>query len=306
MIRELKKWLLGPYARCAAAPCIRPYPGWTTGSGTGPDTPGIEEQREMWQALREPMPVEWLEGLRINIYPGNETSHVVFLTGLYEPNEFYWLNSFLKPGMIVVDGGANMGLYTLFAARRVGAKGRVLAIEPSAREFGRLSAHVRMNALGNVRCRNVALGKEVTAADLKVAAEWNAGHNTLGEFGYDGVELNRTERVKVVPLDMLIREQGLGRIDLIKLDIEGAEYDALRGAEDTLRRFRPALLLELAERSLRHQGHDVEEIRNLLDACGYDLYGFDAQASGLVTAVKGQEYDAENYIALTRPLDRSD
>jgi FkbM family methyltransferase len=260
----------------------------------------MERRRALWEKLGKSVTVSWLEGLRIRLFPGNETSHVLFLTGLYEPNEFLWLDRFLAPGMTVIDGGANIGLYTLYAARRVGPAGTVLAIEPSQRDFDRLTEHVRLTRLRNVRCRRLALSRAPGRGQLRVAAEWNAGHNTLGEFGYETTELVRVEEVKVRALDAIVADEGLQRVDLIKLDIEGAEYDALRGAEATIRRFRPAILVELADRTLRHQGAHSGQIWDFLEGRGYTLYGFDANRARLQPAARKPKYDSENLVAVPR------
>ena len=291
------------YGRCAAeaAPArIVLFPNWTTGSGTAAAGPEMDRRRAVWEGLGEPVTIPWLENLRLRIFPGNETSAVLFLTGLYEPNEFCWLQRFLKPGMTVIDGGANMGLYTLYAARRIGRRGTVVALEPSAREFDRLAGHVRLNRLANVRCRRLALGREAGKGRLRVAAEWNAGHNTLGAFGYEATETAGVEEVDIRALDSIVVEEALERVDLVKLDLEGAEFDALLGAERTLRRFEPAILIELADRTLRHQGAESGQIWDFLEERGYAMHGFDPDTGALVPATRKPAYDSENLVALPR------
>lgn len=300
MTGALRRLLLGRCARRAAAPRIVPYPGWTTGSDTDADSPGMHVRRAMWENLRKAGTILWLDGLKVRLFPGNETSRVLFLTGLYEPNEFCWLRRYLEPGMTVIDGGANMGLYALYAARRVGPTGTIVAVEPSVREYDRLVAHVRLNRLRNVRCRRFALGRAATRGRLRIAAELNAGHNTLGEFGYEATELVRVEEVEVRALDAIVADEGLDRVDLVKLDLEGAEYDALLGAEATIRRFRPAILVELADRTLRHQGAHSGQIWDFLEGRGYTLYGFDANHARLQPAARKPEYDSENLVAVAR------
>lgn len=282
----------------AAKPAIRATPEWTIGTGTADENPEIRFRRELYERLRSPITVRWLDRSRIRIFPNNELSRVVYLTGLYEPNEFLWLDRFLARGMTVIDAGANQGLYTIFAARRVGPEGRVISLEPSRREFDRLTELVRFNRLRNVRCRRLALSRAPGRGQLRVAAEWNAGHNTLGEFGYETTELVRLEEVDVRALDAIVADEGLQRVDLIKLDIEGAEYDALRGAEATIRRFRPAILVELADRTLQHQGASSAQIWTFLEALSYRLYAFDADSRALVPAHQRDYYDSENLVAL--------
>ncbi len=297
MTGALRKLLLGRYARRAAAPRIVPYPGWTTGSETEADSPEMERRRALWEKLGKSVTVSWLEGLRIRLFPGNETSHVLFLTGLYEPNEFLWLDRFLAPGMTVIDGGANMGLYALYCARRIAPGGLVLAVEPSARELARLEGHVALNRLDNVRVIRQGLAATPGEGRLRIAAEWNAGHNTLGNFGYAETEQIGVEAVPLTTIDKLADKEGLTRVDVVKLDLEGSELAALKGARQTLRRFRPAVLVEATDRTLRHQGASRAALLRQLEDFGYDVCVCDG-AGGLVAETEAGPEAPENVIAL--------
>lgn len=259
----------------AAAPSIRATPRWTTGTGTDDDTPELHLRRALYDGLRKPVTVRWLNGQRLRIFPDNEVSRVVYLTGLYEPNEFLWLDGFLKPGMAAIDVGANQGLYTLFIAHRIGPAGRVLALEPSRRELTRLAGHVRLNRLRNVTCLPVAAGAAPGEGTLRVAAEYNAGHNTLGAFAYPTTEALRTETVAVETIDSVCARQQVDRVDFMKLDIEGAEFAALQGARKIIDDHRPAMLVELTDDALAHQGATRHDVVSFLVERGYAILAFD-------------------------------
>src|SRR5262249_42023235 len=151
------------------------------------------------------------------------------------------------------DAGANDGLYTLFASRKVGEEGVVLSIEPSARELERLYRHVERNRARNVRVVAGALGEQGGRASLRVADDGHAGQNTLGVFGHGGTRLAGESEVAVERLDDLVARQGLHRVDVIKLDVEGAEMAALAGAGRTLAGSKPLLLVEVFDDALRAQ-----------------------------------------------------
>lgn len=261
----------------AATPAIRATPGWTTGTGTGTedDTPELRLRRELYDGLRQPITIRWLDGHRVRVVPNNELSRVVYLTGMYEPNEFLWLNGFLKPGMTVIDAGANQGLYTLFMAPRVGPEGRVVALEPSHREFTRLTDHMRLNDIRNVTCLPLAATAAPGEATLRVAAEYNAGHNTLGDFAYPTTETLRMETVAVDTIDSICEREQVCRVDFMKLDIEGAEFAALEGARRTIDDHRPAMLIELADDALAHQGATRGDVISFLTDRGYAILYFD-------------------------------
>jgi len=283
-------------ARLAAKAVLQPYPGWVLGAGQAGSLQ-TRFRRAIWRLCARPFTVAWAEDLRLTLYPGNETSRSIFVTGLYEPNEFLLLSKILKPGMIVVDVGANMGLYTLYAARRIGTVGRVLAIELSGRESAILENNVGLNALTNVTVRGNAISDKVSEAELLVAQAQHSGHNTLGAFGYN-TPLDHREKTQTEPLDDMVTADGLARVDVVKMDIEGAELKALRGARETLERHRPLLLLELSDRALQHQDASSADVLVLLAQYGYKVYGFDGQ-TGLPKPLEQKGYyDSENIIAV--------
>jgi FkbM family methyltransferase len=242
--------------------------------------------------------IPWLDGLVVHAYPGNEISRAIFLTGCYEPNEFCWLDRILGPGMVLIDVGANFGLYTLFASRKVGNRGTVVAIEPSSREFQRLKANVEANALSNVRLLQVAVSDRRGQAKLTVATEEKSGHNTLGAFGYDSVVPEDKVSVRTERLDDLVQEEGLQRVDVVKMDIEGAELFALRGAAEILARFQPVLLLELSDRTLAQQGCTSEQVWEFLSERRYRIYSFADDTGECVPAQQKHYFDSQNMIAV--------
>jgi FkbM family methyltransferase len=259
-------------------------------------------RRQVWYAVGAPVLTPWLDGLSVYAYPGNETSRAIFITGNYEPNEFFLLSEVIRPGMTFVDAGANMGLYTLFAARKIGERGTVLAIEPSARECGRLLKNVKINALSNVRLVRNAISDSCLEVDLLIAEEEWSGHNTLGAFAYD-TPLAAKESVRTKRLDDIVSEEGLTRVDIVKMDVEGAELRALKGAACILERFRPLLLLELADRALRHQDCSSAGIWDLLRQRGYRIFSFDQRTGLPVLAQQKPYYDSENVVAVPDPYE---
>jgi len=286
----------GLRTRLAAKPVLETCPGWVLGSGQSASLQA-GFRKAIWRLFRKPFTVPWLDDLHLTLYPGNETSRSIFVTGRYEPNEFCLLSKVLEPGMTFVDVGANMGLYTLYAARRVGASGFVLAIEPSSREIAVLKRNVEINALNNVRIRHVAVSDCATEVELLVARAQNSGHNTLGAFGYN-TPLDYKEKIQAQNLDVLVYVEALGRVHVVKMDIEGAELKALRGAVMTLQRDHPLLWLELSDRLLQHQNATSAEVLSLLSQYGYRMYGFEG-STGLPAPLPSRNFfDSENIIAV--------
>jgi FkbM family methyltransferase len=283
-------------------PSLRPIPGWHTywGVESCPSDRFLRTRTELWSSLKRPVLMRWLGDLLVTIWPGNELSRVLFLTGNFEPNELTWMSQTLTEGMTVIDVGAHMGMYTLTASKLVGESGVVLALEPSTREFQRLTFHVTLNDLKNVRCFQIAASSSFGEATLKIGSEWNSGHNTFGEFFNESVKMLREERVPTQTVDALVAGQGLERVDFIKIDVEGHEFQVLAGAVETISRFRPRILIEVFEETLRRQGACVEAVLGFLTAHDYALNEFSDANGELVPLASLPGNESRNLVALPR------
>jgi len=156
----------------------------------------------------------------------------------YEP-ELAYLEKILSPGNLSIDVGANFGVYTLVASRLVGETGRVLAFEPTAQSFATLRQNIALNHFSNVRAFSSR-----TSADRGKARLYHARDpvgNSLGKDPLWGVE---GEEVQTEALDNLLEESGIGRVDAIKIDVEGAEELVLRGAIRCLTSYNPIVIFE--------------------------------------------------------------
>ena len=270
---------LAPHA--AQPRALGRFPGWSFTVEEHSPTPQLSLRREIWrrfgrERVEAPVRVAWFEELRLDLVLGNDQSRCLYVCGSYEPNEFDFLARVLRGGMTVIDVGANEGFYSLFCARRVGAKGMVVAVEPSPRERSRLERNVALNRLRNVRVVASALAARPGRAVLRIANAEHNGQNSLGAFGHASVTLAGQVEVELEPLDTLVRTQALGRVDLIKLDVEGAELAVLQGAEAVLAASRPLLLFELFDAALRGQGASAQEVLDFLAARGYRFLRFGA------------------------------
>ena len=149
----------------------------------------------------------------------------MYFLGAYEPIEAYLFTRLVRPGLTVVDAGANVGQYTLLAASGVGPTGAVHCFEPVAANFARLEAHLAANRVINVRANRSALWHEPAEVRLGLPADTvgNAGSFSVGSLASSVVA------ALAEPLDAYDERMGVGRVDLVKMDIEGAEWAALRG-----------------------------------------------------------------------------
>lgn len=262
-------------------------PGWFFDIAAGDHSRLVQMRRDVWKHYREqnieqPVTVRWYEGLRLKMRLGNDMSLCLYVGGSYEPNEFALIAAAITPGMVFVDGGANDGYYSLFAATKVGEHGRVVAVEPSSREYDRLVANVGVNKLRNITALRIALGREPGESTLAIAEEEHSGQNTVGDrIANVKVRAVRHEPVRVESLDSLVETQGLQRVDFVKLDVEGSEFAVLEGAAGTIERHRPLLQIEVEEERLASQNVTKQEIARMLGGYGYELWVFDSETGQL-------------------------
>lgn len=186
--------------------------------------------------------------------------------GAYEPHLIAFLEAFLAPGMHIVDAGANIGLYSLLAASRVGAAGRVHSFEPNSENCRLLLASAAANGFDNISLHPVALGNSTGYAYFTLA---------LGSNGGLQDDLNRNifdESCKIVPV-MRLDDFDLRRIDLLKMDVEGAEALLVEGAPDTLSRCRPVIVAEFSYEMLhRVARRDGAEFLARVQEMGFELF----------------------------------
>ena len=312
---NLGRWLIvnaptigSAYATLLApgVPRLRPRPGWVFAEEYYEERRWLACRRgALWEAAREkdlavPITVRWHSGTTVDLTLGNDNSLCLYVCGSFEPNEFAFLDRVLKPGMVFVDVGANDGYYTLFAARRVGPTGLVIAAEPSSRERAHLQRNLGRNGLDNVTVVPAAIGAASGLADLHLAHGVHAGHNTLGAFAHDDVVRASLERVAIEPLDSVVTRLGLTHVDFVKIDVEGAEARVIAGAMKVLGSMRPILLLEVNDKALRAQGNCADTLLGTLrEAFGYELFVFSA-ATGLLEPWLGGEALSANVAAMPK------
>lgn len=221
------------------------------------------------------LPVD-LGALRFHCDLRDPLMREVCMTGRYEPQETALIRRLLHPGMTFVDVGANWGYFTLGAAHLVGAAGRVVSVEADPRASHTLKVNVAGNALSNVTviaaaASDVAQTINVRRYESSADLSSNFGVAFAESFGHDDARsANPWLQVPAKPLDAMLDEAGVDRVDLLKMDIEGAEGRALIGLGRRLSRGAiDRIILELHPAYLRNQGVEPEAIIGRLQSYGY-------------------------------------
>jgi len=174
--------------------------------------------------------------------------------GSYEVDKARLFARYLRRGGVVYDIGAHVGYYSLIAARAVGPEGSVVAFEPDARNLSFLEEHVRSNELDQVEIVRAAVGAS-TRSDARFLVGDHPATGRLHELG--------TQPVEVVSLDDFLTGRDRGP-DIVKIDIEGGEAEALSGARRLLMRYRPLVFLAT------HGSHAERLSLKILSDVGYD------------------------------------
>jgi len=216
--------------------------------------------------------------------------------GGFENAESSVVERLLGPGMTVVDIGAHHGYYTLLASRKVGPRGRVLAVEASPREREKLNLHLRINRCANVQVETRALAEAEGEAELYLVRGGQTGCNSLRKP--DVSEPTEAVPVRTGRLDSVLREHKIETVDFVKLDVEGAELSVLKGAPELLRRKpRPIILIEVQDIRTGPWGYAAQEIVRFLSRAGFRWFQVLPDRNLAPVDESREEYDA-NFVAI--------
>jgi len=173
----------------------------------------------------------------------------------------------LAPGWVVIDVGANVGYYALTAAMGVGSAGRVVAFEPAPTTAARLRENAALNGFSNLTVVQAAVSDRPGTSRFQLAHSPEA--SSLYNTGLDAVG---SVEVRLATLDHLATEVGLDRVDLIKIDAEGAEVAVIRGARHLLSRAdAPRVIIEANPVTLQAAGESVASLRVEMENAGYAI-----------------------------------
>jgi FkbM family methyltransferase len=176
------------------------------------------------------------------------------LSGTSYEKELKEALAMLKPGDNFVDLGANIGAYTLRVAQKLGSTSRIVAVEPNPELVRTLKRNLALNQFDFVDVIEGAAGAAIGECNLI----WEGQQMNAGSVAYPPCEVSwQSAKVKRVVMDEELERLGVGRVHMIKMDIEGSELDALHGLKKTLKRDRPYILFENSHAEPR------EYLRNL-------------------------------------------
>jgi FkbM family methyltransferase len=216
----------------------------------------------------------------------------ILIFGTYDLDLHLGLQRLLKPGMVAFDVGANLGEMALHMARLVGSGGQVWAFEPVPAIHQRLLGHIQRNNVGNIiHAVDLALSDQTGAAALAAPDEHadNQGLGSIANLTAKAGPVRTT--IPTITLDDFVAQHGISRIDLMKIDIQGAEPKLIAGGTQTLSRFAPDLLMEFSPDDLRHTGTTSRDLAVQLSELGYQIHALIKEGIGPAIEIQSLPLD---------------
>jgi FkbM family methyltransferase len=192
--------------------------------------------------------------------------------GYFEAAEqaFFWLHG--RPGDVFIDGGAHIGLYSVLAHRAAAGSATIVAVEPSGATARYLAANLESNGVSTATLVRAALWKAPGEVRFAAQAQGKAAYAHVAFEGGGG------DAVPATTLDEIVASCGAGAVALAKIDVEGAEPEALEGAARSIARGAlPLLMVEFTEENLRRRGFSTGALRERLQGLGYTLAELDEE-----------------------------
>jgi len=248
--------------------------GWSWVTRSFPNLPGrwrivrwLDQQQASFAAL-PPKTVRFAREFRMRVDPVDENGRRIYVNG-YQPAERLTRHfvRLLRPGDCVIDIGANVGYYTMVAAKLVGPAGCVHAFEASPQTAAWLEANATLNPGANIHVHSQAVTDRCGKTEFFAAAADRTGYSSIRDLG------EQTAAVATVPtisLDSMLTELPATR--LVKIDVEGAELLALKGMRGLIERDRPYFIFEIDDQFLRELGASAREQCEFLTGRGYELH----------------------------------
>jgi FkbM family methyltransferase len=227
------------------------------------------------QALVERHGIRWQLDLREGI------DFSIYLLGAFEPGTQATLKKLVKPGDVVFDIGANIGAHTLGIAQSVGPQGHVFAFEPSDFAFEKLCGNLALNPDLAARTSPQQILLAASSSDRnepEIYASWPLQSSNDVHPKHRG-RLVSTAGATVDTLDSFVARNKMDRLNLIKMDVDGHELPVLQGALETMRRFRPTLVMEMSPYIHAEHHHSFADFVALLKSLNYSLRDADTDES---------------------------
>lgn len=237
------------------------------------------------------------DDLKMEIDTREYIQAMIYLFGNFEPPTIKFLEEYIKKGHVIIDIGANVGYHTLIFSKLTGENGFVYAFEPEPLNYKTLKKNVDLNNLDNVRCVNKAISEKQETLDFFVSNSFNKGTHSLV---YNPIQHSQESiKIDAIPLSHFILENDLNKIDFIKIDVEGAEYEVIKGMETSLIEYKPTLLVEINNEAQETHGKTSKSLKEYICGFGYDCYEI-TENGKLIKSPLDRVHNVENVVFISR------
>lgn len=239
--------------------------------------------------LHRSVDIQLTAQIKIRCHPRGYAAAAVLYCGLYDYDEMNFLLRYLRPEDSFLDIGANVGVYTLLAATKIHS-GTIYSIEALPKNYDRLQENLALNQLTQVKTYPIAVSDRTGTIELNLADTDSMSFVTQ----------TATENTISVPTDTLenlILGQAIDYLTLAKIDIEGAELLAFKGAASLLDQHRPPVWILEINQAVEHFGHTQQDVVNLLHHYGYHLYHYSADRNQ-ISSITLEQQQGNNVIAI--------
>jgi FkbM family methyltransferase len=225
--------------------------------------------------------LQLLPDVKIRCYPDSRSAAAVIYCGLYDYDEMNFLLRYLRPEDSFIDIGANVGVYTLLAASKI-RYGSIYSFEVFPKNYDRLQENIKLNQFPQVKTYEIAVSDQTGTIALNIAEGDSMPFITHAAA-------NNTITVPTDTLDNLLQNQPLANLTLAKMDIEGAEILALKGALSLLKQQRPRVWILEINDTVSHFGHQKQDLVDFLHSYGYHLYRYSADTHQIIRITLDQK-----------------
>jgi FkbM family methyltransferase len=206
--------------------------------------------------------------LKLKINCSWSMGFAIYWSGFHEFHEFLYLDKFLSSNMVFIDVGANLGEYTLFAAKRVN-KGKVISFEPLPKMLENLKENIKLNQFENIQVLNYGLSDKENTLPIH---EIEDAHEGLSTFFPGTLKSRNSSMVSLKVLDSQFESFEVDRIDFIKIDIEGGELFALQGSKNLIEKFKPIVMIEINKQTYEAAGYAIEDVFKFFTDLSYQSF----------------------------------
>lgn len=203
----------------------------------------------------------------MNLRPAEHIQEQLFWYGYYERAIGTMINKLLKPESVFLDIGANIGYFSILAAKHHPSC-QVVAFEPVTELFEEMKRNIELNKVTNITVANLAASENTGESIIYLSSPENLGMSSLRmPENYSG----KMQIVKVIDIDSWFSHSELQKVDLVKIDVEGSEIAVLKGMKKILREFCPPVIIEVNPETLSLFALKTNDLADTVDSLGYNV-----------------------------------